>query len=223
MELQTLKATTRDEVGKGCVGRLRKTGQVPCILYGGGGEPANLKFGMREFIKLIKVHHSENLVLQVEVEDKAELSCPVMVKTIDHHPLKGAIMHADMIRISLDERLVVPVTVRLVGQSPGVIEGGVLDQQLRDIEIECLALEIPEAIEADISGLDIDMGLHVSDLTAPEGVTIVTDAKRSVVAVHAPRVVVEETEVEDEEGVEGEGEEGEGTDETEDKEETAKE
>ena len=109
------------------------------------------------------------------------------------------------------------VSVTLVGDSVGVHEGGVLDHQLREIEVECLALDVPDTIEVDVSGLTIGDSLHVSDLAAPENVTIVTEGARAVAAIMAPRVIEEEVPAEEGEveGEEGEAAEGEGAEQAE--------
>lgn len=188
MELQTLKAATRAERGKGAAGRDRKAGQIPGVLYGGGGDAVSLKLDAKEFDRLV---HSggEHAIVQLEVEDAPKLSSPAMLKSVDHHPVRGDILHADFLRIRLDERITTLVSLELVGRCKGVVEGGVLDFQLREVEVECLALEVPEKIEVDTSELGIGDSLHVEQITAPPNVTIVTDPTRSIVAVHAPRVV----------------------------------
>jgi large subunit ribosomal protein L25 len=106
-------------------------------------------------------------------------------------------------RIRLDERIETVVPIRLVGQAPGVIEGGVIDHQLREIEVECLALEVPEEIVVDVSGLALGDAIHVRELNIPENVTVLSDADRPVVAVHVPRAVKEAEAVEG--AAEGEG------------------
>ena len=98
-------------------------------------------------------------------------------------------MHADFLRIRLDERIQTTVSVVLTGQAEGVTLGGVLDHQLREVEVECLALDVPEEFALDITSLQVGDSLHVSDITAVENVTILTDPARAVAAILAPRVV----------------------------------
>jgi large subunit ribosomal protein L25 len=188
MELQTLKAATREQRGKGAAGRERKAGRVPSVLYGGGGESVSLKLDAREFDRLIG-SGGVHAIVQLEVEDQPDLSSPAMLKAVHHHPVRGEVMHADFQRIRLDERITTIVSLELIGQSKGAVEGGVVDFQLREVEVECLALEVPEKIEVDISELGIGDSVHVEQLRAPANVTIVTDPTRSIVAVHAPRVI----------------------------------
>jgi large subunit ribosomal protein L25 len=115
-------------------------------------------------------------------------------------------------RIRLDTKIQTFVPIVLQGRPQGVADGGLMDQQLRELEIECLALEVPEQLDVDVSHLGIGESLHVSDLTVPEKLTVLTDAERAVVAVLAPRVATEEETAEGAEAAEGEaaGEEGEG-------------
>ena len=136
-----------------------------------------------------------------------------MLKAVQHHPIRGEVLHADFMRIRLDERIQTVVPLVLAGQAKGLVEGGILDHQLRELEIECLALEVPEQITVDVSDLGIGDVIHVADVHVPATVTLLTGTDRAVVAVLAPRVVEEAAvseEVEAAEGEEGKGAEGEG-------------
>jgi len=134
-------------------------------------------------------------IVQIEVSDDSGSSSPALLKAVQYHPVRGHVLHADFQRIRLDERIVTLVPLHFFGHCKGLVEGGVLDYQLRELEIECLALEVPEKIDMDITDLGIGDHLYVSSITAPEGVTIVTDVERSVVACHAPRAAKEDTTV----------------------------
>ncbi len=211
MELQDLTVTTREKVGKGAVQRARESGLVPSVLYGTGQEPLSLSVDRKTFELLLHGDMGENAVLQINVEGHPELSSPALIKEIQRHPIRESLVHADFLRIRLDEKIQTFVSVQLVGRSVGIIEGGVLDHQLRQLEIECLAINVPSVVEIDISELDIGGSIHVAEIAEMEDVTILTESDRTVCTVHAPRVVVEEVEeeLEGEEGEEGEGEEGE--------------
>lgn len=201
MELQALKAAKRSAGGSSVAGRIRRTGTVPAILYGGGQEPAAISVNMRAFDAL--VHHSrggEHAIVKLEVEGAPELDTPALLKAVQHDPLRGDVLHVDFLRIRLDERIETLVPIRLVGQAPGIAEGGVLDHQLRDLEVECLALEVPEEIVVDVSNLHMNDSIHVEHLAVPANVTVLSDADRPVVAVHPPRVVKETAEGEGAEG-----------------------
>lgn len=208
MDVTTLKAKMRPTSGKGSARRLRAAGIVPGVLYGGDRGPVRICLDQHDFGLLIHHGHSgRHAILQLEIEDQPELNTPALVKEVQHHPLRDTIIHADLLRIHLDERIQTVVPVELTGQPPGVVEGGILDRQLREIEVECFALDVPEAFVVDVSELHIGESLHVSDLAVPENATILTDPERALVAVLAPRLVVEEEAAEEgEEGEEGEAE-----------------
>ena len=213
MELHKLAIDPRDKAaGKGAVDRLRKTGQIPVVLYGGGKETVSIQVDEKEFLHLIHGRGGEHAIVQLECENQPGLSSPAMLKAVQHHPIRGEVLHADFLRISLEERIQTVVPLILTGQSKGVVEGGVLDHQLRELEVECLALEVPEVIEVDISGLAIGEGLHVSNIQIPPNVTVLTESDRAVASVLAPRVVEEAAaegeEAEVVEGAEAEGGEG---------------
>jgi large subunit ribosomal protein L25 len=210
MELHQLKAKKRDAVGKGEASKERRAGLVPGTMYGEGQEAVSLTLDAREFTRLVHGRGGEHAIVQLDIENAPDLSSPAMVKAVQHHPLRDNIVHADFMRIRLDQRITTAVSVTLVGESVGVIEGGVLDHQLREVEIECLALDVPETIEVDVSALTIGDSLHVSDLAVPENVTLLTESNRAVAAIMAPRVVEEEAAAEEVEGEEGEEVEGEG-------------
>jgi large subunit ribosomal protein L25 len=192
MDIQSLNVTVRDEAGKCASKKVRVEGNVPCVLYGGDQEPLGVIVNRKQFETMILHSRSgEHAILKLEVEGNPDLSTPALVKAVQHHPLRGQIVHADFLRIRLDERIETLVQVRIVGQAVGVVEGGVIDQQMREIEVECLALEVPDEIVVDVTNLHVGDAIHVSDLPVPENVTVLTDADRPVVAVHAPRVVKE--------------------------------
>lgn len=201
MELQSLKAETRPVTGKGGARRIRGAGNVPAVLYGGGKDALAIRLNEREFNQLIH-HGGSHAIVQLEVSDSPENSSPALLKSVQYHPVRGGVLHADFQRIRLDERITTRVPIHFVGHCKGVVDGGVIDYQLREVEVECLALQVPNYIEVDITHLEIGHSLHADALVMPEGVRMVTDPERSLVAVHAPRVekaaVVEEAPAEGE-------------------------
>ena len=192
MEIHSLKAATRETGGKKSARSFRAAGSLPGVLYGGGEEPVSVLVNRREFESA--VHHSrggEHAILRLEIQDKPELSSPVLLKAVQHHPLRGDFLHADFLRIRMDERIVTVVPVRLEGQAVGIGEGGILDHQMREVEVECLALDVPEEVVVNVSGLHIGDSIHLDLVKFPDNVTVLTEADRPVVTVHAPRVVKE--------------------------------
>jgi large subunit ribosomal protein L25 len=194
MELQTLKVQIRHGNGKGKARQTRREGYVPGVVYGGGKDPVSVRMNARDFFRLTHGRGGEHAILQLEVEGDAAQSGPAQLKAIQRHPIRGQAIHADFLRISLDERITTMVPVQIEGRAPGVVEGGMLEVVLREIEVECRALEVPEALILDVSELELGQSLPVSALVAPENVTIVTDPERTVVSIHAPRVAEEAAE-----------------------------
>jgi len=161
------------------------------VLYGGDKEPLSLTLDKREFEKVLHGRGGEHAVVQITVSGSPETNCPALIKSVQHHPVRGEIVHADFLRIRLDERITTLVPIVLRGQAKGVVDGGVLDHQLRELEVECLALEVPEEIVVDVTDLALGDSIHVSAIQAPPNVKIVTEPDRTVAAVHAPRVLRE--------------------------------
>jgi large subunit ribosomal protein L25 len=201
MEILKLNVDARDAGGKGPARQARMAGTIPGILYGGGKDPAPLTINLREFDHLVHGKGGEHAVVELQCED-SNVQGPALVKAVQHHPVRDTIMHADFQRINLDENIKTVVPIVLVGRAAGQVEGGVVDHTLREIDVECKALEVPDKIEVDITEMNIGDRLHLSDLTIPEGITLLTELSRTVATVHQPRVVEEETTTE--EGVEGE-------------------
>ncbi|MCF6283742.1 MAG: 50S ribosomal protein L25 [Candidatus Hydrogenedentes bacterium] len=210
MEIQTLKVATRNETGKGPAGRRRMAGEIPGVVYGESTENFSVAINAKAFEVLVHSAQGEHAVVQLDVEDKPELSGPIMIKALQHHPIKDHVMHADFLRIQLDKAIQTHVPIKLVGHCVGIVEGGVPDQHVRELRIECLPLEVPENFEIDITDIAIGGRLHVSDLTTPDGMTILTEADRTIISIHAPRVVEETTTEEGEEGVAVDAADGEG-------------
>lgn len=189
MELQTLKVNTRTGTGKGPARQSRMIGVIPAVVYGLDADPVSIAVDRRAFETAIAHSgHGEHAVLKLDFEDQPALSCPVMIKDVQHHPVKSTIVHADFMRINLSAKIQVLVPIALTGRCKGITDGGVPDHQLHEIEVECLATAVPETIELDYSELGVGESLHVRDVKAPEGVAIVTDPDRTVIAIHPPRV-----------------------------------
>jgi large subunit ribosomal protein L25 len=216
MAEQKLVAEKREESGKGVARKLRAAGRVPAVLYGHGMEPIALSVDSRELIHVFHTGAGTNVLVDLTVDGDDHLA---MAREIQRDHIKGRFMHVDFLVVSRDQVISVSVPVRVIGESVGVKAGGVLEHHLWEVQVECLPTDVPEAIEADVSELEIGMSLKVSDLSAPEGVTITSNIEDSVVAVQQPqaRVELEEEAAEEEaegeaaaEGAEGEAAEGEG-------------
>lgn len=187
MNIPTLKAQLRTLGTKGDVKKLRKEGKIPAVLYGLKENSVPICVDSREFMKLLSHLEGKHPVVKLEVEGNTYLDTPALIQDIQRHPVKWNVIHVDFLRIRLDQKIHTSVPVVLVGQAEGVKMGGVLDHQLREVEIECLALQVPPHIELDVTNLGLGKSLHVYDLVPPEGVKVITDPERVIVSVHVPR------------------------------------
>ena len=195
------------EIGSRHTRRLRKQGLIPGVLYGRGHVRA-VVVGERDLRAALTGPSGMHAIIDVVVGDQKTPHHAVL-KSYQQNPLRGVITHVDFHEVRLDQPIHATVTVHLVGDSPGVKQGGVLQQVARELGVEALPAAIPERIEADISGLELGDTLRVGDLPAIEGVTFLDDPQETVLATCTmPRGISEEAEGEAVEG-EGEGAEGE--------------
>ena len=209
-ERTKLVVTQRDKRGSAESRRLRKEGVVPGVLYG-NGEPVAICIEERELRRALTGAAGLHSILDVEIDGKGQTRASIL-KEYQVHPVRGGITHVDLQEVRLDKAIQASVSVHLIGgdDAPGVREGGVLSQPLREVTVEALPLEVPEHIDLDVSGMDIGGTLRISDLTAPEGVTLLDDPEMVVATVTAPTKVVEPEPTEEElAAMEAEGEEGE--------------
>jgi large subunit ribosomal protein L25 len=181
-----LSLTAREPEGSRATRRLRRSGNVPGVIYGGEGEPSHFAVDAR--ILRNTLAHS-GAILDVDLDGNKAV--PVLVKDVQRHPVRGDIMHVDFLRVNMNETIQTTVVVDLVGaeNAPGIVEGGVLSQETREINIEALPGDIPDTIEHDVSGMQINETLTLSALTAPDGVTFVDDLEETVIASIMPPTV----------------------------------
>ncbi len=202
-----LAAEPRTDTGKGPARRVRAAGRVPAVLYGHGIAPEHFSVDAREFSQALR-SGGANALLQVALGDTTHLA---LAREIQRHPVRGTYTHIDFLVVRRGEKVTVLVPVRPTGQAPGVVAGGILDQDLHHLNVEAEVTAVPEAVEADVSGLEVGDVLRVSQLTVPSGVTILDDPDASVVSVIAPtveRVAEEEVAAAAEEGAEAAAAEG---------------
>lgn len=203
-EQATLVANIRDDKGSSNARRIRAAGEIPAIMYDSGNEAVALSLNEHEFEGELRRHSSENVMIDIEVGDQGMTK--VLIKEVQHHPLTGRILHVDLQSVSMTETLRVSVAIELEGEPVGVTQfGGVLEQLLREAEVECLPADIPSVLIFDVSELGVGEGLNLdaADLDADK-VTMISDGKIAVAHVSAPRVATEDGEEEGEEGEEGE-------------------
>jgi large subunit ribosomal protein L25 len=211
-ERTKLLVTQREKLGSAETRRLRKTGVVPGVLYG-SGEPIAIAVHERELRRALTGAAGLHSILDVEIDGKGSTHASIL-KEYQVDPVRGGVTHVDLQEVRLDKPITASVSLHLIGGdvAPGVKEGGVLSQPLRELNVEALPLEVPEHIEIDVSGMEMGGTLRIGDVEAPEGVTLLDDPDQVVATVTAPMREEEPTEEELEaaEGAEGEAAEGEG-------------
>src|SRR6202034_7047 len=184
-----LAAEFRETQGKGASRRLRHEGKVPAILYGGHADARALTLSHQKLLILLDNERFYSTILSLKVGDQTQAA---ILKDVQRHPYKNAIVHIDFQRVQEDEKIRISIPLHFTGAavSPGVkSQGGIVSHMRNDTEVTCLPKDLPEFIEVDISGLSINESIHLSQLKVPEGVTLVDLAKddAAVVAIHSPR------------------------------------
>jgi large subunit ribosomal protein L25 len=210
-----LSISARESSNSRATRRLRRAGQVPGVLYGGGEDPMAFAVDDRELRHALA---ALGAVVELQLDGDAT---PAVLKDAQRHPVRGHTLHVDFLRVRLDVAIHAVVALELIGgdDAPGTKEGGVLEHVTREINIEALPNDIPERLELDVSQMQINDTLHLSEVKAPDGVTILDDVEETVAATLTPPRLQAELDALDEEAMEqetavvGEGEapaEGEG-------------
>ena len=189
----------RSRLGKGGARELRRQGKIPAVVYGPDTPAVHLALDPHPVIHLLESGAAENVLLELKTPDGKSWTC--LLKAFQLDPVHHQLQHADFYAIKQGVTLTVHVPIRLVGESPGVKAGGILEFSLRDMEVECLPKDIPESIEVDISQLDVNDYIQVRDVQLPKGVKAVTDPDAVVVLVAAARAYEEEEEAAAEEEI----------------------
>ncbi|MGB5578994.1 MAG: 50S ribosomal protein L25/general stress protein Ctc [Woeseia sp.] len=198
-----LIAEFRQDQGKGASRRLRLQGKVPAIIYGGGRDPRALSFDHNKLLRQMDNESFYSSVLNVKVGDNSQAA---IVKDVQRHPAKRQVLHIDLQRILENEEIRMNVPLHFLGEdvAPGIKAGGSVSKLMTEVEITCLPRNLPEYIEVDISGLEIDDMLHISDIKIPEGVELVELSHgeghdQPIVAIHVIKVVEVEEPTDEEE------------------------
>jgi large subunit ribosomal protein L25 len=208
----SLTVQDRAERGTRATRRLRREGFVPGVIYGGGnGDAVSFKVGARDLRSTLG---DGSALFDVQVgSGKAR---PVIVKDQQFHPVRDELLHIDLLEVRLDEKIHSTVSLEIEGveEAPGVKEGGVLEHVTRELNIEALPTDIPETVVVDVSGMEIAATMHLSEISAPQGVTFLDDPEETIIVtvvvpteIEEPEEVEEETELVGEEGELLEGEE----------------
>jgi large subunit ribosomal protein L25 len=189
MATANLSATPRTETGKGVARKLRAQQSVPGVLYGHHRDPQPLVVDGREFDRLVERYAAETTVVELSLDGQ---TVRTLIREIQRHPYRRQVLHVDFQALVAGEKVTVDVPIVLQGTPEGVRIGGVLDQILRELTVEVDPSNIPNHIDVDVSGLALAQSLHVSDLTLPEGITVLDDPEATVCVVAPPRVAEEE-------------------------------
>lgn len=193
-----LEVASRQSSGSRAVRRLRRAGMVPGVLYGGGGEPVAFEVGARTLRQALA---ASGAVLDLSIDGAA--GTPAVLKETQRDAVRGQTVHVDLVRVRLDRAIHATVPLELTGgeDSPGVKDGGVLEQVAHELNVEALPTSIPESIVHDVSAMEINDTITVGAIVAPEGVTLLDDPESTIATVSPPRL-----QTEPEPGIEGETE-----------------
>ena len=205
METIEIQVEPRDAGTKGAVKRLRREGKVPGVFYGPKTAPVLLAVDRQQFATRVAELEGSHLI-RIKSASPLLAEKVALVKETQLHPVSGEVIHADLYEVDLAARIRVNVPLHFVGKAVGVVRGGILQPIVREIEVECLPMNIPDYLNVEVSELDIGDSLHVTNLAMPEGVVAVSEAGLTLVtvvppsieeapAVEAPVAVVEGAEV----------------------------
>ena len=184
-----LVAEFRETQGKGASRRLRHEGKVPAILYGGHADARALTLSHQKLLIMLDNERFYSTILSLKVGEQTQAA---ILKDVQRHPYKNAIMHIDFQRVEDNEKIRISIPLHFTGAavSPGVkSQGGIVSHMRNEAEVTCLPKDLPEFIEVDISGLSLNESIHMSQLKLPAGVALVDLAKEdaAIVAIHSPR------------------------------------
>ena len=198
-----VEAKSREAQGTGASRRLRRDGWTPAIVYGGGKPPQSIVVSHRQLYRQMGYEAFFSHILKLEIDGQPE---SVVIKAVQRHPARKQVLHADFLRVRADHAIRVRVPLHFEGEAvaPGVkTGGGVVEHMMNDVEVECLPKYLPEYIAVDISKLELDQTVHLSEIPLPEGVELVElkhENDAGVVAIHQPRKVEEDEEDEADSG-----------------------
>jgi len=212
--MSVLTGKIREANGKSAARKLRTDECIPAVVYG-LNDNVSLSINPKELSKLIDAK-GRNVLIELKVDGDSAENRNVVLKEFQTHPLKPGWVHVDFLEIDISKKIKVKVPVFLVGVSPGEKQGGIVNHIIRALEIESLPIDIPEKFEVDMSGVELNQMIRISDLNLGESLQILNDPNEIVLNVHLEKVKEEEPGVE--EGTEGEegAEEGKGSAESKD-------
>ena len=188
-----LSARPRSEAGRNAVGKVRARGAIPAVIYGAKDAATKLEVEKRDIETLLARAVSENILVQLEIKDGEKTTSRLsLIQEVQHHPVRGEIIHVDFHAVSMNEEIDAEVVLEPAGEPVGVKTfGGLLQQSMRLLPVRCLPQDLPEIIVVDVSALNIGESLHIRDIKLPAGVTAVPDEELTVFLVSEPTVAEE--------------------------------
>ncbi|MEM8987884.1 MAG: 50S ribosomal protein L25/general stress protein Ctc [Pseudomonadota bacterium] len=209
-DIHTFTCEVREAAGKGAARAARRNGAVPGVIYGGGQEPISINLRFNEVQKAYLTGKLLNKLNKIKVGDEEQ---PVIARDLQLDPVKDFPLHVDLLRVDEKTMIDVQVPVHFLNEegSPGLKRGGVLNIVRREVELKCPATRIPQFVEVDLDGLELNDTVHISAVSLPDGVTpTITDRDFTICTIAAPsglKSEADEAEESAEEGAEGETEE----------------
>ncbi len=210
MDLIKLNAKLRETSGKGAARQLRQNKKIPAIVYGGKNDPVMLSLDANDFDKIIRDNGSTGLFFNLNIDGKAGKDKIVMLKDIQMDTFSMYYLHIDLHEIDMDTKVTITIPIETIGASKGVEAGGVIQIIRRELDIVCKPADTPNAIQVDITDLDIGDSLHVEDIDLGEEIEIPHEVDFTIITVSAP--TAEEEEIDEDEDLLEEGEAGEDAD-----------
>ncbi len=187
METVEIQIEPRESDGKGRARRARRAGKLPGVFYGPKSAAVALELDRKDF--LTRVAHLEGShLIRIKSGSPALADKVALVKELQYHPVTGEVIHADLYEVDLTEKIRVKVPLHFVGKAAGVVRGGILQPVVREIEVECLPMDIPEFFDVEVSALDIGDSLHVTELAMPAGVAAASESDLTLVTVVPPSI-----------------------------------
>lgn len=189
-----LSAELRDRAGKAVSGRLRRSGHVPVVLYGGKEANRNLQVIERELVPVLKAADSTNVLVNLKIKEGAgETAKLSIVKSRQFHPVTNGVVHVDFFQVALSDSIDVRVPIETTGIPAGIKEGGVVVYNMRALRVRGKVQDIPDKLSIEISALTIGQSRHVSDLTIPAGIKVMAGPTEAIVSVSIPTELAEPT------------------------------
>jgi large subunit ribosomal protein L25 len=187
LETIEIQVEPRETKSKGAAKRVRRLGKIPGIFYGPKAETVPFQINSKDFVARVAGIEGSHLI-RIKSDTTSLADRVALVKEMQFHPVSGQILHVDFYEVDLKAKIRVKVPLHFTGKAVGVVRGGILQPIVREVEVECLPLDIPEYLDIEVSSLDIGHSLQITDLPIPEGVTAIYEDSFPVVSVVPPTV-----------------------------------